>query len=155
MSMQRHFDNTPGYKDGRFTSLFQFRLSGHTAKWISSIHLPLDLAAHFNYMRIFANGIRPWCARTSRIDRFPDKVVGVDAVHDAIELISIEQHRGTKRNRKSRCRARNRANAATPNLLAVISRNCFPERCSLLAPATVFLPVPLVSSSSFSSSALH
>lgn len=51
MSTQRHFDNTPGYKDGRFTSLFQFRLSGHTAKWISSIHLPLDLAAHFNYMR--------------------------------------------------------------------------------------------------------
>ena len=48
----------------------------------------------------------------------PDKVVGADAVHDTIELISIEQHRAAKRNRKSRCRAQNRANAGHPESIA-------------------------------------
>lgn len=156
MSTQRYFDNTPlqgmdasrAYSNSDWAGI---RLNGFRQFIYHLIQPRISIICV-----LFANGIRAWCARTSRIDRFPDKVVEVDAVHDAIELISIEQHRGTKRNRKSRCRARNRANAATPNLLAVISRNCFPERCSLLAPATVFLPVPLAaSSSSFSSSMLH
>lgn len=79
---------------GCFTNLFQFRLDGHAVKWISSIHLPLDLVAHFNYMRTAHARCTLYTRATATTD--PDKVVGTDAAYDAIELISIEQHCVTK-----------------------------------------------------------